>query len=555
MAERTVSCESCHGPMKAHVDWQLNDQMTRSSDRQINKDPTIQRFTKAQAFDTCSTCHSRRTELTGDFVPGHPFHDHYALATVDETDLFYPDGQVRDEDYEVSAFMGSRMHAAGVRCADCHDPHSAETHLPGNALCMKCHTAKTADFPTAPLIDQNTHSHHPAGTSGYQCAGCHMPITIYMQRHGRHDHGFTIPDPLLTRELGIPNACNRCHTDRDADWALTQVNDWYGDKMNAPNRKSARDRTRAIAAQRKPNTQADTTSRDRLIAILGDDAQQPYWQAVAAGLLDLHLSHPAAVESLTRTLKHPHALVRSAAIRSLAPAAGDRHDIAAILRPMLDDPSRSVRLAAAAPLTAMLDPASLAYRQQLQFLNHASDQPEGRFSRGMFHRARGDLQAALADYHKSLEFRDDQSLVHYELATLYAQLRRPQDAVTHLQAATRHEPGNAHFWMTLGLALQDLRHFPQAIAALSRVVELEPGNAEALYQLGMTYDAGGQTLEALTALHRAEQINRAEPGIPYARAAIFLRLKRVDDARAAARRALEIQPDYHPARNLLRSIE
>ena len=61
---------------------------------------------------------------------------------------------------------------------------------------------------------------HKTGARGDVCVDCHMPTTIYMQRHVRHDHGFTIPDPRLTKELGIPNACNRCHTDKTADWSL-----------------------------------------------------------------------------------------------------------------------------------------------------------------------------------------------------------------------------------------------------------------------------------------------------------------------------------------------
>ena len=61
-----------------------------------------------------------------------------------------------------------------------------------------------------------------------------MPQTKYMQRHGRHDHGFTIPDPLVTRQTGIPNACNRCHQDKDTDWAINSVDKWYGSKMDRP---------------------------------------------------------------------------------------------------------------------------------------------------------------------------------------------------------------------------------------------------------------------------------------------------------------------------------
>ena len=73
----------------------------------------------------------------------------------------------------------------------------------------------------APAINPVTHSHHAvfgfnaAGTmtnldlttyekkssaqTGGECVSCHMPTTTYMQRHARHDHGFTIPDPLLTK--------------------------------------------------------------------------------------------------------------------------------------------------------------------------------------------------------------------------------------------------------------------------------------------------------------------------------------------------------------------
>ena len=54
-----------------------------------------------------------------------------------------------------------------------------------------------------------------------------MPQTTYMQRHPRRDHGFTIPDPLLTQELGVPNACNRCHEDQTTDWAIEATERWY----------------------------------------------------------------------------------------------------------------------------------------------------------------------------------------------------------------------------------------------------------------------------------------------------------------------------------------
>lgn len=290
MLENGVGCESCHGPMKAHNDWQHAHKNSNVTD------PTIVNFSRDQMFAICAACHSRRTEITGDPKPGDSYFDHYLLSIVDESDLFYPDGQVHDEDYEVTAFLGSKMYQKGVRCMDCHDFHSAKVRLPGNMMCLSCHSPGQTN---APAINPVTHSHHKVfgfdtngvmlhfdlstykpgeiKETGGECINCHMPQTVYMQRHWRHDHGFTIPDPLLTKQFGIPNACNRCHQDKDADWSLRYVEDWYGEKMN----RSTRLRAQIIARARI----GDDTARDGLLKILQTDPQY-YWRAVAAGLLE-----------------------------------------------------------------------------------------------------------------------------------------------------------------------------------------------------------------------------------------------------------------------------
>ncbi|HAV60822.1 MAG TPA: ammonia-forming cytochrome c nitrite reductase subunit c552, partial [Verrucomicrobiales bacterium] len=185
MAERTVSCESCHGPMKEHVlayrSGTVPEQKTK--------------LTREQILHTCAGCHSRRAELTGDFAPGDDYFDHHQLTVPDLSDIYHLDGQVQGENYVFGSFLGSKMHAAGVHCLDCHEPHTTKLILPGNALCMRCHSG---GYPNSPKIDPTAHSHHAADSTGNQCVNCHMPQTTYMQRHPRRDHGFTIPDPLLT---------------------------------------------------------------------------------------------------------------------------------------------------------------------------------------------------------------------------------------------------------------------------------------------------------------------------------------------------------------------
>ena len=258
MVENGVGCEACHGPLRAHNDWQAANKNKNA------KDPTVKKLSRDQTFDTCAGCHSRRAEITGDQRPGENFFDHHLLSITDESDLFYADGQIRDEDYEVTAFMGSKMFQHGVRCLDCHDIHTAKIKLPGNLMCLSCHSVGQTN---APAINPVTHSHHQvfgfnaAGTmtnldlttygkksiaqTGGECVSCHMPTTTYMQRHARHDHGFTIPDPLLTKQFGIPNACERCHADKGTDWDLKYVEQWYGTNMNRPYRQHAQTVARA----------------------------------------------------------------------------------------------------------------------------------------------------------------------------------------------------------------------------------------------------------------------------------------------------------------------
>src|SRR5205814_609843 len=138
----------------------------------------------------------------------------------------------------------------------------------------------------------------PAST-GNQCINCHMPQTTYMQRHGRHDHGFTIPDPLLTREFNVPNACNRCHSDKDSEWSLEAVEKWYGQKMQ----RHTRERAQWIAKARK----GDQSARRPLIQMLSEE-KQPFWQAVASTTLSQWSQSPDVLVALFDGLKNPSPL-------------------------------------------------------------------------------------------------------------------------------------------------------------------------------------------------------------------------------------------------------
>jgi tetratricopeptide (TPR) repeat protein len=538
MAEMSVGCEACHGPMKEHAQWQQTYKNTGQSE------PTHHKFTRDQNTETCATCHSRRGELTGDFVPGQSYYDHYALSIVDDSDLFYPDGQVRDEDYEFTAFLGSKMHAAGVRCFDCHDPHSARTILPGNNLCLRCHLGS---FPGAPIIVEATHTFHKPDSPGGQCINCHMPQTTYMQRHGRHDHGFTTPDPLLTKQIGEPNACNRCHTDHDADWALDAVQKWYGPKMDRP----SRSRALTIASARR----GEAPARLSLQAMLGNPKETFYWKAVATGMLGRWSNESGVATSLGEQLSNPQPLVRAAAVHALGTIADRAPNVASAIAALADDPVRNVRVAVASIQTATADPNSRGQREFLHCLTQQSDQATGQFQLAVYASAHHDVMQAVAHLQKAMEWDPRSPTMRREAAVMYASLGQPEEAARQIEEACRLDPTNAEYPFLLGLAQSELNQSEKAATALEKAVQLDPKRARAWYNLGLVREKLGRLDAAIDALRHGEAADPSDPDMPFWQAKILMQLNRPADARAAAARALQIRPDYAPAMELIRQIK
>lgn len=536
MVEPGVGCEDCHGPLKAHVDWEKKYQ------NQGMTDPTIPKMTPAQVMDTCASCHARQADLTGDFKPGDSYFDYYDLTIVDHSDLYYPDGQVRDEDYEFAAFLGSKMYQAGVTCLDCHPGSYKVPRLRGNALCMRCHAS---GYMKAPIINPEEHSHHVAGSTGDECTSCHMPVTVYMQRHPRHDHGFTIPDPLLTKKFGIPNACNRCHSDKTADWSLAAVEKWYGPKMERP----TRERAEWIGLAR----QEDPSARKPLMAMLTGE-KNFYWQAVAAGLLDQWVDNMNVSYALLQCLENTNPLVRATAARSLEPLVGEEGPVTTKIRALLNDPSRDVRVTAAWILRSELDTNSMAGRELLHYLDINSDQPAGQMKKGEFFFGQGDLPEAVEHFQKAVAWDTNSAPIRSEFAVALSAVHRNREAIGQLTAACQLAPSEAEYRYELGLAWNEAGDLPKTIESLQTAVQLNPQYARAWYNLGLALNATGQADAALKSLTRAEQITPDDPLIPYARATILAHEGRIAEARTAAQQALALRPDFSAAAQLLQSL-
>jgi tetratricopeptide (TPR) repeat protein len=537
MAEMSVGCEACHGPMKDHVEWQEKPPHSHT------KDPTLRPFNRDQVMETCAACHARRAELTGDLIPGESFYDHFSLTVSDETDTYHPDGQVNDENYEFTSFISSRMHHAGVRCADCHDPHDNQPIATGNQLCMNCHAGGRGDFPSTPVIDPAAHSHHGPDSTGNQCISCHMPVTTYMQRHPRHDHSFSIPDPKLTKELGVPNACNRCHSDKDADWAITANQRFFGGKPDRP----SRTRALLIASARR----GDPSARDGLLRLLaGEDP--PAWKATASHLLAPWIRDPAVSQALILQTSHESPLVREAAVRTLGEIVRNPDSpLPEKLQSLLEDPSRSVRIAAAWALCETLDLNSRAGKELVQMLDLNADQPAGRMQLAQFASRRGDTAAAIRQMRQAINWDPNSPPFHHDLAILLSTTGDNEGAVNSLQQAIHLDPQNADYHYKLALALNELGSTAASTTELEKTVQLDPRESRAWYNLGLARSRANQPQEAIATLLKGEIADPTDAAIPYARATLHARLGQKNEALAAATLALRLRPDFPEAKHLV----
>ncbi|WP_289151490.1 multiheme c-type cytochrome [uncultured Salipiger sp.] len=423
-AEIGVGCEACHGPGARHAEWAEQWPTTQAAPPENHGFPRD--LSDPAAFlDTCGGCHSRREAYFDGTPPaGTSYHDAYNLSLL-RPGLYWPDGQIRDEVYVLGSFLQSRMQDKGVTCSNCHDPHSSKLIAEGNAVCTTCHSpAGNPDFPSLPLevFDSPEHHHHPEGSTGAQCKSCHMPEHVYMGNDWRADHSFRIPRPDLSAETGAPDACTSCHTDRKPDWAASEIANWFPD---SPHRGPHYGQVLARAV----NSPEPVT--DDLAALATEEAQPGIVRATAIWLM---AQEGTALDAATmeRLLADPDPLVRASALD--AGRSAEQPEILLLIAGMLDDPSRTVRIAAAkAMLGAPIAHLPGAMSAQLQ-------------------QAQGEWQAALVS---RLDFPE----THLQLGGMALSTRRFPAAAQAFAEVTRLDPQHVDAWVMrarLAAALEDV---------------------------------------------------------------------------------------------------
>ncbi|HEX7373489.1 MAG TPA: tetratricopeptide repeat protein [Steroidobacteraceae bacterium] len=508
-SEISVGCEACHGPGSRHV--RLAEAARKSGARLAQSgltatlderrgvvwriDPTTGNATRSvprpgdRDIDVCAQCHARRGQFSNGYHAGEPFTDHYTPALL-TADLYYPDGQQRDEDYNWGSFLSSRMYSKGVTCSDCHEPHGGKLRTPGNQVCAQCHLASKYDVPS--------HHFHQAGQAGTACADCHMRTETYMVVDPRHDHSFRIPRPDLTVSIGTPNACNQCHRDRSPQWAAAEV------KKRYPQPKPGfQDFAEAFAAS--DHGQPVTMELTQVVA---NDQESAIARASALTRLALWPSENTLLAA-EAALKDPSPLVRMAALdayETLPPL--QRKPVA----PLLTDPSRAVRIQAARVLAPVAADAlgaqaaaafAKAADEYLAAERYNADRPENRTNLGGYFTDRGEYPQAEAEFRAATVLDDRFVPAWVNLADLMRLQNREPDAERALRSGLAVAPDDATLHHALGLSLVRQKKMPAALDELKRAAELAPGNIRLTYVYAIALHSTGRTREALTWLQRA----------------------------------------------------
>lgn len=532
-----VSCSACHGDSRGHLAWsQKPDSSTANAGFALSlkkqhagfgynnegKLTALDNSQVNQQIQVCATCHSRRTQLSEGNATANDrlnFQQHFTPAFI-TPELYYTDGQIFDEDYVWGSFVQSKMFAQGVTCSNCHNPHSGELKLPGNQTCTQCHASDRYDVAA--------HHQHKTATAGSQCIDCHMPTTVYMQVDARHDHSFSVPNPLRSQEFSLPNACQACHQDKGDAWINSQYQQLFAAKLN-DNAKLGY--ITAFSAVRDGNTAVAPL----LHQVAADPALNPILRGTALHLLARQQNIESA--QLKTQLNSKDELVRLGAADALAalPLA-ERWKLA---KQLLQDDSERVRLSAAAQLAPMLKQGITAdERRSLQqafdavlaSLNYQAD-------RGWAHTRMGDLymqlqqpQQAIASYRKAIEVEPVFVPAYLNLADIYRAQSQDNLGSIVLQQALNKGLTAASLYQSMALLNIRQKQYQQAAKTLEKGLTLNPTDVNLLYTASLLHDNAGEVTQAVAKLKTAHELAPARLDILYALVAGYAKLKQYDAA-------------------------
>jgi len=540
--EPGINCETCHGPSQEHVDV-----CRKAKKGEVPEDLKIiitSTFTHEQHNSSCAPCHAKMRTLSNSYMPGEKFFDHFDLVTLEDPD-FYPDGRDLGENYTYTLWMmGGCAKSGMLDCVHCHTSSGRyrfknENH---NGACMPCHKENVENIAL--------HSHHPENTEGLKCISCHMPMTEFA-RMERSDHSLRPPMPAATLAFGSPNACNICHSDKDAEWSDKWVRQWINHDYQAE--------PVAIGKMLLDARTGEWKMYNEIINGLIDNRFDEIYTTSFIRLLN-SVPDPQKWQGILSHFQNPSPLVRSAVISALGqiPAQETKNMLIQASR----DPFLVVRRAAAGSIAEF--PQGIFSPQEMNVLKPLMDDYENAFltrpddwashyNLGNYYQNTQRIEEAIESYENSLKLFPEGLATLINQSFAYNLLGKKELALNRLYRALEIDPANEAANLNFAMLMGELGRLEEAEEAMKKVLQANPQSAQAAFNLSVIL-ADRKPPEAIEYGRMACELNPGEPKYQYSFAFYLNRSGEKDRAVDILKRLAQNNPGYADTWFLLGSI-